>query len=108
MSQILGLRDRKDDPSRTWHGHGSAGLLHLSSEPGTGLISSFVTDTDTDTKGVYTSEELDGLGMMLLLAGHDATATVLGGVLNWMVHDPELFARLKENPDLVTGRSRNS
>lgn len=69
--------------------------------PGNGLISAFVEDTEA--KGVYTPEELDGLGMMMLLAGHDATATVLGGAVNWMAHDRQLFERLKADPSLVPG-----
>lgn len=65
--------------------------------PGDDLISALIADTET--LGRWTESELDAIGMVLLMAGHDATAAMLGGTLEWLSHGPELYARLRADPD---------
>lgn len=67
-------------------------------EPGDDLISALINDVDT---GTWDDEELGGVGYVLLTAGHDSTASTLGGILYWLAHDPERYAFLRENRDLL-------
>lgn len=65
-------------------------------EPGEDLISALVQDTDAGQK--WTEEELHGIGMVLLMAGHDATGAMLAGIIEWLSHDKPLYDRLRANP----------
>lgn len=65
-------------------------------DPQDDLLSAIVTDA---AAGKWTEEELEGAGFALLTAGHDATASILGGILYWLVHDPDLYAYLRDNRD---------
>jgi cytochrome P450 len=65
-------------------------------DPGDDLISAMVADPAVAE--VWTEEELRGVGFVLLFAGHDATASVLGGVLRWLAFSRELQAQLRANP----------
>ena len=67
-------------------------------EPGDDLISALMGDLDG---GIWDDEELGGVGFVLLTAGHDSTASIVGGILYWLAHDPERFRELKENRDLL-------
>lgn len=66
-------------------------------EPGDDLISALIKDTET--LGKWTESELEAVGMVLLMAGHDATAAMLGGILEWLSHDAQLFERLRRSPE---------
>lgn len=66
-------------------------------EPGDDLISALLSDVG----GVWDDEELGGVGFVLLTAGHDSTASIIGGILYWLAHDPEQFRNLKDNRDLL-------
>lgn len=68
-------------------------------KPGADLISAMLADIEVG--GVWTNEELENFGFVLLTAGHDSTASVISCVLYWLIHDRELFARLRADPDLV-------
>jgi nocardicin N-oxygenase len=68
-------------------------------DPGDDLISALLHDTETGE--VWSPEELNGVGMLLLLAGHDATASILGGILHWLAHDRATFERLKAAPEAI-------
>jgi nocardicin N-oxygenase len=37
--------------------------------------------------------------MVLLMAGHDATGAMLGGIIEWLSHDKDLFDRLRNRPE---------
>jgi len=65
-------------------------------EPVDDLISALLRDTETGE--IWSTDELNGVGMLLLLAGHDATASILGGILHRLAHDRETFERLKSTP----------
>ncbi|MEV7646859.1 cytochrome P450 [Arthrobacter sp. NPDC089319] len=67
-------------------------------EPGDDLISALLNDVDT---GSWDDEELGGVGYVLLTAGHDSTASTMGGILYWLAHDPERYAYLRENRDML-------
>ncbi|QCU79596.1 cytochrome P450 (plasmid) [Citricoccus sp. SGAir0253] len=67
-------------------------------EPGEDLISALLGDMDG---GIWDDEELGGVGFVLLTAGHDSTASIIGGILYWLAHDPERFRYLKENRDVL-------
>ena len=68
-------------------------------EPGDDLISAL--QHDIEVKGLWTNEELEGFGFVLLTAGHDSTASFISATLFWLLHNPEVFARLRAEPDLV-------
>jgi len=56
-------------------------------EPGDDILSALVLDSETSD--VFTEDDLRGMGFSLLVAGHDAPAAILGGILYWLAH-PEL------------------
>lgn len=68
-------------------------------EPGDDILSALVLDTETSD--VFTEDDLRGMGFSLLVAGHDAPAAILGGILYWLAHSPELFSELKQHPELI-------
>ncbi|OAV51052.1 cytochrome P450 [Enteractinococcus helveticum] len=66
-------------------------------EPGDDLISALLEDVG----GTWDDEELGGVGFVLLTAGHDSTASIIGGLLYWLAHDPERFQYLKNNRQIL-------
>ncbi|AGN17738.1 cytochrome P450 [Corynebacterium glutamicum Z188] len=66
-------------------------------EPGDDLISALLNDVG----GTWDDEELGGVGFVLLTAGHDSTASIIGGILFWLAHDLERFEYLKNNRDVL-------
>lgn len=66
-------------------------------EPGDDLISALLEDVG----GIWDDEELGGVGFVLLTAGHDSTASIIGGILFWLAHDPERFRYLKDNREIL-------
>ncbi|ROO87270.1 nocardicin N-oxygenase [Actinocorallia herbida] len=64
--------------------------------PDDGLMSTLIHDTES---GRWTEEELRGLGFTLLAAGHDATGSMLNGMLEWLSYEPDLYARLRSEPE---------
>lgn len=67
--------------------------------PGDDLLSALVHDTDIEH--VWSEDELRSVGFTLLAAGHDAPASILGGIMYWLAYDPELRDQLKHEPDLI-------
>lgn len=68
--------------------------------PGDDLISAMIQDPAVTE--VWTEKELRGVGFVLLFAGHDATAAILGGVLRWLAFAPDLQSQLRARPEDVT------
>jgi nocardicin N-oxygenase len=64
--------------------------------PGDDLLSALITDTEA---GAWTEEELRAVGFTLLAAAHDATATMLNGIMEWLSYEPELYQRLRTDEE---------
>ncbi|GHJ47096.1 cytochrome P450 [Catellatospora sp. TT07R-123] len=59
--------------------------------------------TERVATGEITAEDLVGLSMLLLVAGHETTANMISlGTLVLLRH-PDQFARLRERPELIEG-----
>lgn len=67
--------------------------------PGSDLISALLRDIEVN--GMWSQEELEGVGTVLLMAGSDSTASFIANSLYFLVHNPDIFTRLHEDPDLV-------
>lgn len=66
-------------------------------EPGDDLLSALAADDD------LTDDEVGGIGMILLLGGHETTANMFGlGTLALLEH-PDQLARLRAEPALMEG-----
>ena len=68
-------------------------------EPADDLLSALVHDTELS--GLWSIEDLHGVGVMLLLVGHDATSAILSGILYWLIHQPQTYQRLRDQPDTI-------
>jgi nocardicin N-oxygenase len=66
-------------------------------DPGDDLLSWMVNDADV--AAAWTEAELRGVGFVMLSAGHSATSSILGGILEWMVNDPVVFERIRSEPE---------
>ncbi len=64
--------------------------------PGDDLMSAMIQDKND---GLWSEDELRNLGTTLLLAAHDATGVMLNGQLEWLSHEPELYERLRAEPE---------
>ncbi|MEU1806099.1 cytochrome P450 [Streptomyces sp. NPDC019937] len=64
-------------------------------EPGEDLLSDLARDDD------LTIEELSGVAFLLLLAGHETTANMLGLGTFALLEHPEQLAELRADPDLL-------
>jgi len=64
--------------------------------PDDALFSSLIRDTES---GRWTEAELLGIAFTLLAAGHSATGSMLTGIIEWLSYDPELYRRLRNNPE---------
>ncbi|KIZ16089.1 cytochrome P450 [Streptomyces natalensis] len=65
--------------------------------PGEDILSDLARDED------LTIEELTGIAFLLLLAGHETTANMLGLGTFALLEHPEQLAELRANPDLMPG-----
>lgn len=75
------------------------GLVDLRREyPGDDIFSALVRDATAEG---WSEHELYGTGVILLLAGHDAPAGMLGAILHILANDPQLYARLRADPAAV-------
>lgn len=70
------------------------------SNPGDDLISALLTASDADDD-LLTGEEVIDMTLLLLIAGHETTANLLGNGLVALLDDPGAFAELRARPDLV-------
>jgi cytochrome P450 len=66
-------------------------------EPGEDILSDLAAHED------LTVEELTGIAFLLLLAGHETTANMLGLGTFALLEHPEQFAELRADPDLMQG-----
>jgi cytochrome P450 len=67
--------------------------------PDDGLISALVRTGKEDDR--LADNEVVAMIFLLLLAGHDTTANLIGSSILALLDHPEQMARLRENPDLI-------
>ena len=67
--------------------------------PGDDLISALIGVHDAD--GSLTEDELIGLSMLLLIAGHETTRSLIGGAVLALLRHPAELAALAAEPSLV-------
>ncbi|NMH99405.1 cytochrome P450 family protein [Pseudonocardia acidicola] len=80
----------------------SALIDRTRAEPDQALLSALVQVSDEDGDRL-SQEELVGMAMLLLIAGHETTVNLIGnGVLGLLTH-PDQLARLRERPELMPG-----
>ncbi|GAA2198041.1 MULTISPECIES: cytochrome P450 [Streptomyces] len=70
-------------------------------EPGDDIISRLVTEQYA--RGELTHEDLVAFAVLLLVAGHETTANMIGLSALSLMLDPETAGRLREDPSLVRG-----
>ncbi|HXR70970.1 cytochrome P450 [Actinocrinis sp.] len=68
-------------------------------EPGEDLISTLVSARDAEDR--LTEDEMVGLGVGVLVAGHETTANQIGNVIYLLLTHPEHLASLRERPELL-------
>ena len=69
-------------------------------EPGQDLLSVLADDTVDDR---LTDPELVGMAFLLLIAGYETTANLIGAVLLGLARQPDLLKALRADPGLVPG-----
>ncbi|WP_371596716.1 cytochrome P450 [Streptomyces sp. NBC_00564] len=67
-------------------------------DPGQDLLSGLATDTADDR---LTDAEMVGMAFLLLIAGYETTANLIGAVLHGLARQPELLKALRADPGLV-------
>ena len=67
--------------------------------PDDGLISALVRTNEQEDR--LADNEVVAMIFLLLLAGHDTTANLIGNSIVTLLDHPEEMARLRENPDLI-------
>ncbi|WP_019070203.1 cytochrome P450 family protein [Streptomyces hokutonensis] len=67
-------------------------------DPGPDLLSALANDTVEDA---LTDPELVGMAFLLLIAGYETTANLIGAVLLGLARQPDLFEALRADPALV-------
>jgi cytochrome P450 len=70
-------------------------------EPGDDIISRLATEQHA--RGELTHEDLIAFAVLLLVAGHETTANMIGLSALTLMLDPETAGRLREDPSLVRG-----
>ena len=76
-------------------------LEHLErcrANPGDDVLSGLLASTDA---GTLTDDELFWLALLLLVAGTETTTSLLGAMLLAFAEDPEQYARLRAEPELI-------
>jgi cytochrome P450 len=68
-------------------------------EPDDALLSSLVHDADSS----LTADELTGVGLLLLVAGHETTANMLALGTFTLLRRPDQLRTLREGPELIDG-----
>jgi cytochrome P450 len=96
FDQVLPV-DERSEASAELFGYVRALVPSKRSQPGTDLLSALAADDD------LTDDEIAGIGMILLLGGHETTANMFGlGTLALLEH-PDQLARLRAEPELMDG-----
>jgi beta-dihydromenaquinone-9 omega-hydroxylase len=80
------------------HRYMSGVFARLRREPGDDVISALLASQDG---GALNDAELFWLSLMLLVAGNETTTNLIGSVLLSLARDPEAYARLRAEPELI-------
>ncbi|MFC6091303.1 cytochrome P450 family protein [Saccharothrix lopnurensis] len=119
ICELLGVPESGRAPMRTWSQHlmgeaGAAAALTASGEitsylteliaakradPGDDLLSALTRASDDGDR--LTEAELLGTCLLLVVAGHETTAGLIGSAAEWLLRDERTRARLVEDPDLI-------
>jgi cytochrome P450 len=67
-------------------------------QPGDDLLSDLVSSRAEDR---LTEEELHGTALLLLVAGHETTANLIGNGMLALLQQPDQYALLRERPELI-------
>jgi len=67
----------------------------------TGDLTSALLDAETDGDRL-TDEEILGFMFLMVIAGNETTTKLLGNALYWAASDPGQYAKVADNPELVT------
>ena len=67
--------------------------------PGNDMLSAMATDDGPE--GRMTTEELVGVGLLLLIAGHETTVNLISNGALTLLRHPEVLQRLRQDPDLA-------
>ncbi|WP_190155845.1 cytochrome P450 [Streptomyces litmocidini] len=78
------------------------GLVHAKrAEPGDDVLSGLVRAQEAGTP--LTDDEIASLGQLILIAGHETTANVLGLAVFLLLRPPRLWDTVRDRPELVDG-----
>jgi fatty acid omega-hydroxylase len=69
-------------------------------EPGEGLLSKLVNDSD-GPDGAMSPKEAAANGILLLVAGHDSTVNTISNCVMTFVRNPGTLERLRDKPELI-------
>lgn len=76
-------------------------ITRKEAEPGDGLLDDLIADRLRP--GDLSREELVGMALILLVAGHETTANMISLGTFTLLHHPEKLAALREDPSLMPG-----
>ncbi|MFD7658205.1 cytochrome P450 [Actinosynnema sp. NPDC059797] len=119
ICELLGIPEDGRARMRTWSQHlmgeaGTADMLTASEEitayltaliaekrahPGDDLLSALTRARDDGDR--LTEAELLGTCLLLVVAGHETTAGLIGSAAEWLLRDEATRARLVADPDLI-------
>ncbi len=77
-------------------------VQRLAREPGPGVISAALHDTD-GPDGPVSIEVAASNAMLLLIAGHDSTVNTLSNCVMTLLRNPGSWDLVRDNPDLIPG-----
>ncbi len=80
------------------HRYFTAHFARLRDEPGDDVISALLSSNDG---GALDDEELFWFSLLLLVAGNETTTNLIGSLLFALARDPEAYARLRDEPQLI-------
>ncbi len=75
-------------------------IHHYLKEPGEGLLSKLVNDSE-GPDGAMSPNEAAANGMLLLVAGHDSTVNTISNCVMTFLRNPGTLERLRDKPELI-------
>jgi cytochrome P450 len=119
ICELLGVDESRRDEFRAWSnaliGAGAPEVIreagmHMAAylgelvetkrrRPADDLVSALIEVSEDEDR--LSELELIGMVFLLLIAGHETTVNLIGNCVMALLNNPEQFAALRENPDLV-------